>query len=1169
MADVSATKQAFIERYAPYANAAAQILGMPSAVILAKIAVESKWGQSGLATRGNNLSGLKASGSRDNVNKGWDEYGHDGQNLGAVGVQPWKTGEQTKGGQKYAVKSDFLDYGSPEASIGGLVNFILYSGNKINTLADFNKSGPGGLLKRDAANEAAALDVLTGNRFSTHVNEGPQGLRAALENVLKSMPQDLTSYGIAPNFQPGHTKETALAVSRLPYQPNDYQIGQALNPNGDTDYVSTDIYGQPVKYNRGGVQTARDRDPGISLPPPDVRLDARGKRIGAELDAFPGEYGGKKFSAAEYLNENPDVKEAGVNAVDHAIHSGAAEGRLAGYDLSSIPRFSQGHSGEVSPTFGPGQFDNFDARAYLDLNPDVKAAGVDARTHWVGSGQREDRQFNYLGDRFSDMNPWLGSFDPGNYLLANPDVAKSGVDAFRHAVDFGQYEAGRKLDTAGNTFGDFGAGSRGPDALNFGPTSGGPTGGSPPSWFNSESYLGANPDVAASSQWNTPQKAWEHYQTHGVPENRAIDALGDKFDKNAYLVANPDVALAGFDPWLHYITNGGMEGRAAPLIGPNGLTPAQGPPGLTPALGPTEVPTYGLPGLTPTLGPTEVPTLGPTEVPTLGPTEVPTLGPTEVPTQGPPGLTPTQGPTEVPTYAPPGLTPTQGPAEVPTLSPTEAPTRGPTEVPTLGPTEIPTYPPPGLTPTQGPGGTTPTIGAPGLTPVERAPDATRSWEEEYAKANPDVLANGIDPLKHYLTFGRGEGREINSLGQKFSDTAYLAANPDVAQAGLDPWLHYLRNGAGEGRQASLIGPDGAVQGVNNWLDASTLNNAEYAPLVNNYEKSAHVWSPAPTPTQGPPAAIHAWDADEYRRNNPDVAAAGVDPARHYHESGQSEGRGREFDPASVPRFTQGWGGMSAPSFQPNQFGSGQNGWDPAKYLADNPDVARAGIDPAVHFHTSGQSEGRGREFNPLSVPTFTQGWGGGMSAPTFQPNQFASGQNGWNPQAYLDANPDVKAAGYDPAWHARTYGASEGRLGNFDLGGIPLGAPPAWAQPLGPNDLGNNQIWARPPTAPDGHSPGTDGAMETSVLLGQIAQTNANVQASAAVERQLAGPNGIPIPVFAQNSFLPSGDSNVANNQRVYLNQVNQSLAGLAPQAPAASSFLPRQNMFSGGGMFG
>lgn len=78
-------------------------------------------------------------------------------------------------------------------------------------------------------------------------------------------------------------------------------------------------------------------------------------------------------------------------------------------------------------------------------------------------------------------------------------------------------------------------------------------------------------------------------------------------------------------------------------------------------------------------------------------------------------------------------------------------------------------------------------------------------------------------------------------------------------------------------------------------------------------------------------------------------------------------------------------------------------FDASFYLAANPDVALAGVDPLDHFLTHGWREGRD--------PT----------------RRFSL-------RDYLDANPDVAAAGINPFVHFVSAGRAEGRAARLDLG---------------------------------------------------------------------------------------------------------------------------------------
>jgi hypothetical protein len=120
-----------------------------------------------------------------------------------------------------------------------------------------------------------------------------------------------------------------------------------------------------------------------------------------------------------------------------------------------------------------------------------------------------------------------------------------------------------------------------------------------------------------------------------------------------------------------------------------------------------------------------------------------------------------------------------------------------------------------------------------------------------------------------------------------------------------------------------------------------------------------------------------FDAGWYLARYPDVAAAGVDPVRHYLENGAAEGR----DPG--PRFST------------------------SGYLARNADVAADGANPLLHYLRYGMQEGR----NP-SAPSDVE---------------RLTGSELFDRDWYLGTYPDVAAAGVDPAQHYLESGAQEGR----------------------------------------------------------------------------------------------------------------------------------------------
>ncbi len=134
------------------------------------------------------------------------------------------------------------------------------------------------------------------------------------------------------------------------------------------------------------------------------------------------------------------------------------------------------------------------------------------------------------------------------------------------------------------------------------------------------------------------------------------------------------------------------------------------------------------------------------------------------------------------------------------------------------------------------------------------------------------------------------------LAEEFDAAFYLANNPDVAASGTDPFEHYCIHGWREGR-LSISPPIAPVQVVGEDEDRIAMIRTEFC---ESY----------------------------YLSKNPDVAAAGIDPAKHYYHSGWREGR------------------------NPNKT------FDTHYYLEANDDVLKAGLNPFWHYLVAGRKEER-------------------------------------------------------------------------------------------------------------------------------------------------------------------------------------------------------------------
>jgi len=202
-----------------------------------------------------------------------------------------------------------------------------------------------------------------------------------------------------------------------------------------------------------------------------------------------------------------------------------------------------------------------------------------------------------------------------------------------------------------------------------------------------------------------------------------------------------------------------------------------------------------------------------------------------------------------------------------------------------------------------------------------------------------------------------------------------------------------------------------------------------------------------------------FDAAYYLRENPDLAAASVDPFTHYNTFGWKEGRNPD------PYFSTNYylnqnRDVAAAGIDPllhyEQYGW-KEGRDPSiafstsKYLQANPDVVAANIDPLYHYLQFGAPEGRmafmaqpkgiGAQ-NVLVDNNYYFSQYADVAAVGVDPfpHYDASGwHEGRNPDAlfnteyYLQHNPDVAAAGIDPLIHYEDFGWKEGRDPSADF----------------------------------------------------------------------------------------------------------------------------------------
>ena len=241
----------------------------------------------------------------------------------------------------------------------------------------------------------------------------------------------------------------------------------------------------------------------------------------------------------------------------------------------------------------------------------------------------------------------------------------------------------------------------------------------------------------------------------------------------------------------------------------------------------------------------------------------------------------------------------------------------------------------------------------------------------YLAQNPDVAAAGVDPYQHYITFGWKEGRDPSPY---FDTKYYLQQNPDVAAAGVDPLIHFAEYGWQEGRDPSLVFSDAKYL-------ASHPSAAGTDPLLDFEQSGIYVFGAGLN--KDTPGGNLSFIGGGSLPADPLVNASFYDA---------------QLGATLIPAGTAG-AQAAASSYATTGWQQGLNPdafFDTNYYLAHNPDVAAAHIDPLLHYEVFGWKEGR----DPSAAFSTTK---------------------------YLAAYADVKAAGVDPLLQYIQSGQAEGR----------------------------------------------------------------------------------------------------------------------------------------------
>ena len=226
------------------------------------------------------------------------------------------------------------------------------------------------------------------------------------------------------------------------------------------------------------------------------------------------------------------------------------------------------------------------------------------------------------------------------------------------------------------------------------------------------------------------------------------------------------------------------------------------------------------------------------------------------------------------------------------------------------------------------------------------------------------------------------------------------------------------------------------------LSAGTTSNdlQHFLNQTVEYELSLEGALAAPPPAA--PIELDGVDADYYLAQNPDVAAAGIDPTAHYLTHGWREDR----DPNAMfdTSFYLGQNpDVAAAQINPlahfmnhgvHELRDPSAMFDTSFYLETNQDVAAAQVNPLLHYMDHGASElrdpnawmdldwylGQNSDVQAAGVDPLLHYWNDGWK-------EGRNPSEAFDTNAYLAANLDVQLAGINPLEHWITFGMAEGR----------------------------------------------------------------------------------------------------------------------------------------------
>lgn len=226
--------------------------------------------------------------------------------------------------------------------------------------------------------------------------------------------------------------------------------------------------------------------------------------------------------------------------------------------------------------------------------------------------------------------------------------------------------------------------------------------------------------------------------------------------------------------------------------------------------------------------------------------------------------------------------------------------------------------------------------------------------KSYLERYPQVERAGIEPALHYFTVGALEGYQASPL---FDERYYFDTYPDVAANGANPLLHYVNHGWKERRDpASWFSTRWYLQ------RHPELEGKDICPLVHfacvgwqtGSKPSPHFrWASCSETLKAELSAL------------PRILHYGMGHDRINEWPSPNESARKLFD--ATWYASRGGANVGAEEYFNGRWRDGippHPLFDAAWYLATNPDIQEAGLEPLTHFLAAGWREGR------RPIPTF-------------------------------------------------------------------------------------------------------------------------------------------------------------------------------------------------------